>query len=802
MTAFWNDLRIAARLLLRAPGYATVATLVLALGIGICTTVYAVLDTVVLQPLPFADSERLVRIRESQVPKFPQFSVAPGNYLTWRDQATAFQGMALYTGGSVNLTGRPEPLRLRSTSATPEFFDVLGVRAALGKTFGPGEAADTTLEPVVLSHGAWRTHFGGDEKVIGRALTLNGKVYTVTGVMPPHFDYPSATTEVFTLWRTGAKEAEQYGSHYGSVVARLKPGVAIESAVAELDTIAQRLEREHPDSNTGWRTLAKPLLDDILGESRGRIELLFAGVWLVLLVACANVAGLTLARINGRAHEFAIRRAQGAANWRIARQLAAEGLLLALAGGALGLGFAAVLLPVLKVAAPEFTPRIGTLELGMGTCAFALLLALIASLAASVLPGVFAARRAIVTDLRDGGRGAGGVGKARARDALVAAEVALAIVLLAGAGLLGRSLMKLTSIDPGLAADDAVLTSVSLPSERYREDKDAARFYAAVTDRLAAAPGIQAAGVTQAFPMTSDYVNSVSFDGRPEPPPGQEPSANFYAVTPGYFAAAGIPVHRGRGFTAADRDGGARVALVSESFAAKHFPGVDPIGKRIQRGKPDEKNWREIVGVVGDVRQYGLDADMTTQMYEPFDQAPFHWAMIVMRTELPQASVAATLRSVVHELDPDQPIAKVWTVSELIGETVATRRFSTLLLVGFALGALLLSAIGLYGTIAYSVGQRTREIGVRMAMGARSGQVQASVLRSGLLIAAAGVALGAFGALAAGRLLESFVFDVSPRDPVTLVGVAVLMLAVAALASWLPAWRAARIDPMVALRHE
>lgn len=794
------ELKGAWRAVTRAPAYALVAVAVLALGIGATTTVYAVLKTVVLNPLPYPAQHELVRIIEQKLPQFPEFSVAPAKFMVWERDSTVFSSLAMWRGATQNLTGRDEPARLYGTHATVDLFKTIGLPMALGRGFERSDI-DAEVEPVVLGHGAWMNRFGGDPGVLGTAVTMSGRSYTVIGVLPPRYDFPSPLAEVYTLWRIGESEAQQMGAHYAGVIARLAPGRTIEGARSELNTIAERLAQEFPEEATGWRVIVDPLLDRVLGDAGKRIYLLLGGVALVLLITCANVAGLTLVRTAGRVHELAIRRTQGATGASIARQLLFEGTVLASFGGLLGLALAAMALPLVRAAAPAGLPRIDQLALDPTVALVALGVSLVAGGLAATVPAMMASRRALAVDLRDGGRGAVGSKRGGPRGLLVAGEVALAVVLLIAAALLGRSMLALNAVDPGFAAHTSVFTRIALPSDRYAEDAQSAAFFGQLVERAAALPGVEDAGAVQSLPMINDYVLSFRIDGRPEPPHGEEPSAIYYSVGPGYFDAMGIPLVRGRGFLPGDHAGARAVAVVSESFAARFFPGGDPIGQRIDIGG-GEPAWREIVGVVADVRHYGLDARLEPQMYEPFAQNPFGNAFLVLKSSLPPASLTGPVRALVRELDADQPVGELRSLASVIEDSLAERRFGAWLIGGFAASALLLAAIGLYGTLAYAVRQTVREIGVRLAIGARPGDVLRAVLRQGLVVAAIGVAAGLAMAFAGVRVLESFVFDISVRDPVVFGAIAAAMLGVAVAASLIPAWRASRIDPMAALRSE
>ncbi len=801
MPAFRQDLRFAIRSFGKSPGYAAVAILTLALGLGASTAIFTVVDAVLLRPMPFAEPDRLVFLRESKLPQLPEFSVSPGNFLAWQAQNGTFEAMAAYGGESFNLTGTGEPERLAGDRATANLFDLLAIRPVVGRTFRPDE--DTAGGPpvVLLSYGLWQRRFGGDPGVVGRAISLNDVPCTVVGVLPAAMQALRATTAVWVPMALTAQERERYGSHYLRAVGRLKPGVTLEQARADLDTIARRLEAEHPDDDTGWRVLASSLPEYAVRDVRPALLILLGAVGLVLLVACANVANLQLARGMGRQKELAIRAALGAGRAHLVRQLLAESLLLALAGGAVGLLLAHWLLGALLSLAPAVRPRTGTIALDLGALGFALALSALAPVLFGLLPSLQVTR----TDLRDtlnaGGRGAQPGLRRGTRRALIVTEIALAAILLAGAGLLARSFQHLQQVDPGFVASHAVAASLALPDRKYPERPDAFRFYQRLVERVAQIPGVRAAGATESLPLANDYVGGVTIDGRPPVAPTERQPTNYYSVSPGYFAAMGIRLLRGRLFTEQDGPGAPRVGIINETFAKRFFSGEDPLGKRVQVSMGPEA-WREVVGIVADTKQYGLTQDASNQFYEPYGQLTFSSMTLVVRTDGDSASVVPSVRDAVHALDPDLPIGGVRTLDDLVAESIGSQRFSTLLLGAFAAAALLLAVIGLYGVLAYAVGQRTLEIGVRMAHGARSGNVLAMFLREGFGLALVGTGLGLAGALLVTRLMASLLFGVEARDPATLALASITIVVVSTLASLVPAWRATRVDPVVALRGE
>jgi putative ABC transport system permease protein len=792
MNAMTADFKRAWRALARAPGYALAAILVFAIGIGATTTLFGVIKAVVLNPLPYPEQAQLIQIRESKLPEFPQFSVAPGKFMIWQKQSTSFQSMAMFQGLNFNLTGREQPQRLNALSVTDGYFDVLGAPLALGRGFGASDLG-TQTEAVVLSYATWKELFAGDASVLGQNITLNDKSYTVIGVASERM---LAKPKLYTLWRVGANEANQIGGHYAGVVGRLKAGVSEAQANAELNRFAENMEKQYDDA-LGWRVITVPMAKAFLGSATEQLSLLMAGALLVLLIATVNVASLTLVRTALRAQEFAARSAHGATSAHIRRQLIAEGVLLAFGGGLLGAGLAAIAFHFIQGGVINL-PRIESIKVEPMVLGVAMLASVLAGLIAALLPSALASRRGLAATLRSGGRGAVG-GGGRMRGALVAAEVALAVVLLIGAGILTRSLVALNGVDPGYSTEQSYYTYMDLPQSRYPDGATGQRFVDTLQTQLRSLPGSQHVAVSQSLPMQLDHWETFEIQGRPTPKAGEEPASLIYSVSPDYFAALAITLLRGRLLQGTDREDSTPVIVVNQAYVDRFFPNEQAMGKRVRIGD-DDATWREIVGVVASTRQYGLERDFEPQLYQAFAQAPESQLFLVLNTDQALASTNQSLRTMIRALDPNLPVAEFKPMSRLIDDSLADRRLSSGLIAGFGLTALLLAGIGLYGTIAYSVSQASKEIGVRVAMGASRNAVLQSVLRQGLVLAGIGALVGVAIALIGARALEGFVFGISARDPLTYILTAAGMMLVALMAAALPAWRATHVSPMLALR--
>ena len=798
-----NDLRYAFRQLIKSPGFTAVTILTLALGIGACTAIFSVVNAVLLRPLDYPDPARLVIIRETQLPEFPEFSVSPPNYLDWEKQTKSCENLAAYSGSRINLTGDGEPQQLVGVRATAHYFDVYGVKPALGRTFLPEEDAPGKSHVVVLSYPFWQRVFGGTSDVVGRPIQLNGEPYTVVGVAPRGFGLASKVD----AWMPMAFEPKETandnrGAHYLSVAGRLRPGVTVAQAEAELKVLAAQLATQYPDSNKGWGILMMPLQDYSVRDVRTVLYTLLGAVGCVLLIACANIANLLLSRATARHREISIRAALGASRARLVRQLLTESVLLALCGGLAGMLLARWGLDALLALAPASLPRVTDIHLDGGVLVFSLALSIITGLVFGIAPAWLAARADVNEALKQGSRGSTeGGARGRLRSALVVIEVTLALMLLGGAGLLARSFMQLARVDPGFTPENATVIRLSLPQKKYALPEQQTAFANALLERMKNLPGVQAAGLTHSMPLVGDYVLGFNIEGRPAIAPSDLPNTNYYAVTPEYFRAMGIRLVRGRVFTAQDDAKAPRVAIINETMARQHFPNEDPIGKRINiTNGPDA--WREIVGIVGDIKQYGVDKATSNQSYEPFAQAPFSSLNVVIRTSGSPAALLSAIRPTVYAVDKDQPIGTIRPLEEIMADSIARQRFAMTLLTVFSLVALVIAAVGIYGVMAYSVVQRTGEFGIRMALGAQQRDVLRLVLTQGGKLIGLGLIIGLAATLAASRAMGSMLFNTSAQDPLTLATITLLLGAVALIACLLPANRATKVNPIEALRVE
>jgi putative ABC transport system permease protein len=799
---FGRDTVYVLRRLRRSPGFTLVAAITLALGIGANTAIFSVVSGVLLEPIPLPDAEELVVINETNLPQFSSFSVAPGNFVSWQERTTTFERMAAWTtSGRFILTGDGEPESLAGARVTQGFLSTLGVSPILGRDFATGEDTDGENRLVLLSHRLWQQRFGAEPDVIGQSLILNGAPHTIVGVMDPGFGFPSDETEIWVPYGFNAENRQAHGSHGMGAIGRLKDGVDIERARDDLAGIARQLEAEFPNSNEGWGVLLRPLMDAIVGEVRPTLIVLWGAVGFVLLIACANVANLLLASSTVRRSEIAVRLSMGASRWTVARQLLTESGALALIGGALGLGLAVGGIDVLRAVAPDVLPRMEAIRVDVTVFVFTLVLSLATGLVFGLVPALQASGLDLNRALKHGGRGAVGAPvHQRFRNSLVVAQVTLGLVLLVGAGLTIRSLERLSRVEPGFNPDDALVVSLQLPSTSGPAREFARRAVA----ELAGLPAVDAVGVSHVLSMVGDYVLGVHFENREVSRPGDVPSVNYYSVTPGYFDSMQIPLLRGRVFTETDNETAARVAVVSESFARRFYPDEDPIGQRIHVTQGDLV-WREIVGVVGDVHQYGLAAEVSAQVYEPFDHLPFSFMSFVVRSPNPEA-LAPAIRERIRTIDPNQPVSRIVPYTTVTRASIGGQRFLALLLGTFGALALTLAAVGIYGVMAYSVSQRTHEIGLRMALGADRSGVLRLVVLGGMRLSAFGIVLGLAVAVVLSRVLAGamaeLLFETSTLDLLTFVTMPLALGAAALIACYLPARRATRVDPMVALRWE
>jgi putative ABC transport system permease protein len=799
LSDFLRDVRYAARQLIKTPAFTIIAVVTLALGIGATSAIFSVVNTVLLRPLPYPDAERLVRVHEI-VPQYGLFSVAPATFLDWQQQNAVFEHIAAYNSGSTTIAGTEGPERVPSASVSWDLFELLRVKPLLGRTFTAQEGTPVKQTVAIISYGAWQRRFGGDRGVLERPVTLNGTSSTIIGVMPPDFYFPTRTTEIWLPLAFNPANATR-GGHFIAVIARTKPGVSIESANTEMKTISERLALQYPQQSANESAKVVQLLENIVGDIRPALLTLLAAVGIVVLIACANVANLLLVRASVREKEIAIRAALGAGGRRLCLQMLAESVVLAVAGGALGLLLAYLAIPAIKSLSATSVPRIADLSIDATVLGFVAGVSLVTGLVFGLAPMWHASRATLGHVLKEGGRTSNSATGRWVRNTLLVAEVALSIVLLVGATLLLRSFAKLTSVDPGFHPERVLTFQVSLPNTAYPEPHSRAAFFSTLIEKLEALPDVASAGMVQTLPMRGDYVLSLTFQGRPAPPPNMEPSANYRVASPKYFDALGIPLLRGRAFSDRDTETSPQVAVVDQAFVDRHFPNENPIGHRIDIGNGGT-GFTEIVGVVGSVHHEGLDRNPGPTMYVPYRQDVFSSMWIMARTSGNPARLATSVRQVMREIDPSLPAFGMSPLADAVTDSVARRRFSMLLLTVFAGIAVFLAAVGLYGVVAYTVTQRTQEIGVRMAIGARPADVVRMVVGDGLKLATIGMVLGIAAALGFAHVIEAMLFDVTPFDAASYSATAVLLVAIALLASYVPARRAMRVDPLVALRQE
>ena len=802
METLLKDVRYGVRMLIRKPGFTVVAVIALALGIGANAAIFSVVNAVLLRPLPYEASDRLMMIRETKLPQFPEFSVSPGNFLDWQKQNEVFERMVAIQNTSANLVDTSGPERLLMQRVTNGFLTMLGAKPWRGRDFLAEEDQPGHNRVVLISYGLWQRRFGGSPDIVDRSINLDGQSYTIVGVMPSTFKFGGPTTDLWAPMGFGADAAEQRGGHYLQAIGRLKPGIPVERARAEMMALADRIAEAHPDPDAGWNVKVVPLLDYAVRSVKPALTALLIAVGFVLLIACANVANLLLARAADREKEIAIRTALGADRWRIVRQMLTESLLLSLAGGAVGMLLAVWGVHVLLSFAPDDLPRMRDVSVDGSVFAFTLGIALLTGFCFGLVPALQASKPNLNETLKDAGRGSTeGRRRHLVRSILVVVEVATSLVLLVGAGLMLKSFVNLRNVDPGFNPGSALTAAIALPRRKYADNDKQAAFYRTLIEKVAALPGVESVGASNVLPLDNDYVLGFQIQGRPPAPAGQMQSTNYYAVSADYFKAMGIPLRRGRVFTDLDTKGTQRVAVINEAMATKYFPDEDPIGKYIHVTNGPE-TYRQIVGVVGDVKHYGLDRETPPETYEPFLQQPFTFMSLVVRTAGDPTSFSSAIREQVLSIDSEQPVSSIRPLAQLVSASLAQQRLSMLLMSVFAGVALALATVGLYGVMSYTVTQRTHEIGIRRALGAAQPDVLKLIIGHGMLLTMIGVAVGLVLAFAGTRLMSSLLFAVSATDLATFVLLPAVLATVALMACLVPAWRALKVDPMVALRYE
>lgn len=821
MTTLWQDLRYAVRMLLKTPGITAIVIIALALGIGANTAIFSVVNAVLLQPLPYEESDRLVFLHERNA-VLDEMSVSYPNFTDWRNQMQTFEKIGVYNRASYNLTGAGEAERIVTGQVSADLFSLLRVNALHGRVFTNDEDKPGGTPVVVLSYGLWQRRFGGQTSVLNQPITLNTKQYTVIGIMPQSFAYPTRVE----MWVPVGQLSDQpnwleRGNHPGLYgVARLKPGATLAQADADMNTIAANLEKQYPDSNSGSRVRVLPLLEIFVSDVRRALWVIFAAVGFVLLIACANIANLLLARATARRKEMAIRTAVGASRWRLARQLLTESVLLSLIGGSIGLLLGRWGIDLILYVSPEAIPRAREIGLDWTVMGFTFAVSFLTGIIFGLLPAIQAGDVDVHETLKESGRGTSG--RRWLRSSLVVAEVATTLVLLIAAGLMIRSFYLLQKVNPGFSHEHLTSFSISLPEKKYTTPEAKAAFYDHLLESIRSLPGVESAAAASGLPLGNNgWQTGFVIDDRPLPPREQTPLMEACLVTPDYFKAMNIPLLRGRAF--ADRDNRAHLAgldlskldenereiaalnaiVIDEEFARRYWPGEEAVGKRIRMGSDPDAQKVEVIGVVGRVKMESLNQNSDrVQGYFPFAQVPSGGMTVIMKAASDPNQLVGSVRAAVREIDPDQPIYSPKTMNEIRAESVAGERLNLTLLSLFAGIALVLAIVGIYGVMSYSVTQRTHEIGIRIAIGARPRDVFTMVLGQGMKLAIAGVAIGLVAAFALTRLMASMLFGVAPTDAITFGGIAALLIGVALLACYLPGRRATKVEPTISLRYE
>lgn len=799
-----KDIRYGIRSLARHPGFTTVALLTLALGIGANTAIFSVVNAVLIRPLPFEDPERIVWLWDT-LPQLPTAPTSLPEFLDWKEQSRSFEHLAAFQNGNMFLDTGDGTEDVPVGLVAPEMFSLFKVSPILGRTFTDEETMPGRFRVAVLGHSLWQTRFGSDPSVLGRTIQLNGRPYTIIGVMSAGFSFPNRVT----LWRPLPidRATLDRGPHYLNVVGRLKPDVTHTQAQAEMGALSARLSKQYPEKTSGHGVKIVGLTDVVVGDIGLALYLFLGAVGFVLLIACANLANLMLARIGGRGREIAVRAALGASRWRIVRQLLTESLMLAVAGGIVGLLLAVWAVSWLVSLSPETIPRVQEISVDYRVAGFTLLVSVITGVLFGIVPALQVSKTDLTDALKETGRTSAGLRKQRLRNALVVSEVALSLVLLVGAGLLIRSFAKLNQVDPGFKPEQVLTMGVSLLPNKYPEEEQVATFYRQVLERFGAVPGVISVAATTDLPFSgSNTTDNFVIEGRPAIAKEAEPLTEYHVVTPRYFQSMNIPLLAGRDFSESDTKQSPNVVVINEEFARRHFGSESPLGHRL-RLQGQQRDPLLIVGVVGNVRHLGLDEQPIAGAFVPYLQDPLstNYARsmrIVARTKSDPGVIAGSLRAELTAMDKSVPVYSLKPMTEYLRDSLSRRRFSMVLLTAFSGVALMLAALGIYGVISYGVIQRTHEMGIRMALGAQRSDVLRLVVRQAMIVALAGVGIGLLASWALTRLMKSLLFNISVTDPLTFAAIAALMILIALLACLIPARRATKVDPLVALRYE
>jgi putative ABC transport system permease protein len=801
-----QDLRYGARMLRKNPGFTAIAVLTLALGIGANTAIFSVVSAVILRPLPYANPQQLIVLRETTQSVGPHSPSYP-DFLDWRKQSRSFSQMAAINNREFNLSGVAQPENISGYVVSANCLSMLGVRPFLGRDFLPSEDAPGTAPIVLLSYALWQSHLGADPSAVGKSITLDGRSFTIIGVLPPNIRLLEKTDILAPIgvWAGDTDMTDRGDRGDMDAVGRLVSGASISQAQAEMDTIAANLRKEYPATNSGVGISMASLRDELVGDSRPPILVLFGAVVFVLLIACVNVANLFLVRGAARAREIAVRQACGASRQRLVRQMLTESFLLAFLGGGLGILFGALGIEGLRRLVSMDMLQGAIIGMDRSVLLFSGAMVVFVAIAFGLVPAWQASQPHVQETLKDGGRSStASAAQHRLRGVLVMAETALALVLLVGAGLMMKSMYRLLQVDPGFRPERVLTMEINLRTAQYSKPEASSNFWRQVLDRVRALPGVDTAALGTVLPLSGNHNRGdITIEGLPTPDPGKFPHPDFHMVSPSYIDALSIPLLRGRNFTDADTDTASQVALINATMARRFWPNEDPTGKRFHFGHPGSTEpWMEIIGVVGDTKLYGLSNPSRLELYLPLQQSHPNDMFLVLRSAIDPASLTPAVRDAVASIDKDQPVFNVNTMKQLVDASVATRHITLVLLGLFSGLALLLAAIGIYGVISYSVQQRTHEIGIRMALGAQRSDVLRLVVGQGVKLAALGIAIGIAAAFGLTRLMASLLFGVGAYDPVAFVTAAIILLLVAIAACYIPARRAIAVDPMVALRYE